>query len=164
MPERVRNAFTCQLQPTPDQARALGETLWRCRSRYNTALEERITASRRRGVTLTCSQQQAELPDLKAGFPAYTAIHSHALQDVPAHLEKTYQAFFRRLRAGQRRAFPRFQGRNRSHSFTDKKYGNRARLDNGFLVLSKIGRIAVRWSRPLEGTPKSVTISKEVDG
>ncbi len=32
-----------------------------------------------------------------------------------------------------------------------------ARLDNGFLVLSKIGRLAVRWSRPLEGTPKTVT-------
>jgi len=36
--------------------------------------------------------------------------------------------------------------------------------DNGFLVLSKIGRVAVRWSRPLEGTPKTVTISQEADG
>ena len=31
-------------------------------------------------------------------------------------------------------------------------------------MLSKIGRIAVRWSRPLEGTPKTVTISREADG
>ncbi len=38
------------------------------------------------------------------------------------------------------------------------------RLDNGFLVLSKIGRVAVRWSRPLDGTPKTVTISHEADG
>jgi hypothetical protein len=30
--------------------------------------------------------------------------------------------------------------------------------------LSKIGRIAIRWSRPLAGTPKTVTIRKEVDG
>src|SRR6476469_10708091 len=37
-------------------------------------------------------------------------------------------------------------------------------LDKGFLVLSKIGRLAVRWSRPLEGTPKTVTISREADG
>ncbi len=28
----------------------------------------------------------------------------------------------------------------------------------GFSSLSKIGRVAVRWSRPLEGTPKTVTI------
>lgn len=31
-------------------------------------------------------------------------------------------------------------------------------------MLSKIGRIAIHWSRPIEGTPKSVTISKEADG
>ena len=31
-------------------------------------------------------------------------------------------------------------------------------------MLSKIGRIAVRWSRPLAGTPKTVTISREADG
>jgi putative transposase len=31
-------------------------------------------------------------------------------------------------------------------------------------VLSKIGRISVHWSRPIEGTPKTVTISHEADG
>jgi putative transposase len=86
------------------------------------------------------------------------------LQDVLARLDKTYQAFFRRVKGGQTPGFPRFQGRNRYHSFTYKEYGNGARLDNGFLVLSKLGRVAVRWSRPLEGTPKTVTISKEADG
>jgi len=32
------------------------------------------------------------------------------------------------------------------------------------LALSKIGRLALRWSRPLEGAPKTVTISREADG
>jgi len=31
-------------------------------------------------------------------------------------------------------------------------------------VLSKIGRLAVRWSRPLLGTIKTVTVSREADG
>jgi putative transposase len=31
-------------------------------------------------------------------------------------------------------------------------------------VLSKIGRIAVRWSRPIQGAIKTVTLSKEADG
>ena len=52
---------------------------------------------------------------------------------------------------------------NRFHSFTFKEYGNGARLDNGVLVLSRIGRISVHWSRPIEGTPKTVMISKEAD-
>jgi putative transposase len=33
-----------------------------------------------------------------------------------------------------------------------------------YLVLSKIGRIAVHWSHPVEGTIKTVTISREADG
>jgi putative transposase len=142
----------------------LEEVLWQCRRLYNTALEQRITAYRRCGVTLTSYQQQAELPDLKVAFPAYWDIHSQVLQDVLTRLDKTYQAFFRRVKAGEQPGFPRFQGRNRFTSFTYKQFGNGATLDNGFLVLSKIGCVAMRWSRPLEGTPKTVTISREADG
>jgi putative transposase len=75
-----------------------------------------------------------------------------------------YQAFFRRLQRGEKAGFPRFQGRHRSHSFTYTEYGNGARLENGSLVLSKIGRLRVHWSRSIEGMPKTVTVSKEADG
>jgi putative transposase len=86
------------------------------------------------------------------------------LQDVLARLEKTYQAFFHRVQEGEKPGFPRYQGRDRWHSFTYKEFGNGAILNNGILVLSKIGRIAVRWSRPVEGVIKTVTISREADG
>ena len=86
------------------------------------------------------------------------------LQDALARLDKTYQAFFRRVQRGEKAGFPRFKGRDRYHSFTFKEYGNGARLDNGCLVLAKIGRLSMHWSRPVEGTPKTVTISKEADG
>jgi putative transposase len=66
--------------------------------------------------------------------------------------------------SGEQPGFPRFQGRNRSHSFTDQEDGNGARLENGSLVLCKLGRIAVRWSRPIAGTSKTVTGSQEADG
>src|SRR5260221_3260113 len=164
MPESVRKSYKYKLKPTPEQERALELVLWRCRTLYNTALEQRITAWERRGISLTRYGQEAELKELRAELPEYAAIHSHVLQDVLARLDKTYQAFFRRIREGKTPGFPRFQGRNRYHSFTYKEYGNGARLDNGFLVLSKIGRVAVRWSRPLDGTPKTVTISQEADG
>jgi putative transposase len=162
--ETVRKAFKYKLKPTPEQEHQLEGVLWRCRTLYNTALEQRISAYRRCGVTLSPYQQEAELKDLRADLPEYAAIHSHVLQDVLARLDKAYQAFFRRVKAGQTPGYPRFQGRNRYHSFTYKQYGNGARLDNGFLVLAKIGRVVVRWSRPLAGTPKTVTISREADG
>jgi transposase len=161
----VRKTYKEKLRPTPAQERALDEVLWRCRTLYNVALEQRITWWRRgQGVSVTRFQQEAELKAIREAFPEYAAIHSHVLQDVLARLDKTYQAFFRRVANGEKPGFPRYQGRNRWHSFTYKEFGNGARLDNGFLVLSKIGRIAVRWSRPVAGTIKTVTISKEADG
>jgi putative transposase len=159
-----RKTYKEKLRPTPAQERALEHVLWRCRVLYNTALEQRITAWQRCHVSLTRYQQEAELQDIRAELPEYAAIHSHVLQDVLARLDKTYQAFFRRLAAGEQPGFPRFQGGNRYHSFTYKEYGNGACLDNGSLVLSKVGRIAVRWSRPVQGTIKTVTLSKEADG
>ncbi|HEV2458311.1 MAG TPA: hypothetical protein VGS80_08085 [Ktedonobacterales bacterium] len=68
------------------------------------------------------------------------------------------------MQRGEKAGFPRFKGRDRSHRCTYKEEGNGARLENGFLVLAQIGRSAVRWSRPLEGTPKTVTVTHEADG
>jgi putative transposase len=162
----VRKTYQEKLRPTPAQAAALDEVLWRCRTLYNTALEQRISLHRQRGVSISRYQQEAELKYLRAECPEYAAIHSHVLQDVLARLDRTYQEFFRRLADGEKPGFPRFKGRDshRYRSFTFKEYGNGARLENGFLVLAKIGRISVHWSRPVEGTPKTVTLSKEADG
>jgi putative transposase len=81
----VRKRFKEKLRPTPAHARALEleEVLWRCRcrARYNTALEQRITAYCRCHVSLTRFEQEAELTAIRAAFPAYAAIHSHLLQD-----------------------------------------------------------------------------------
>jgi putative transposase len=159
-----RKTYKEKLKPTPAQERALEAVLRCCRTLYNAALEQRITAWERCHISVTRFQQEAELKAIRAELPEYAAIHSHVLQDVLARLDRTYQAFFRRVQAGEKPGFPRFQGRERWHSFTYKEYGNGARLDNGYLVLSKIGRIAVRWSRPMAGTIKTVTVSREADG
>jgi putative transposase len=162
--QTVRKTIKYKLMPTPQQERELERVLGLCRWLYNSALEQRITAWQRVHVSVSRFQQEAELKDIRAEMPEYAAIHSHVLQDVLARLDKTYQAFFRRMKAGEKAGFPRYQGRDRWHSFTYKEFGNGATLDNGFLVLSKIGRIAVRWSRPLEGAPKRVTVAREADG
>jgi putative transposase len=113
---------------------------------------------------VTYYQQNAELPGIKAAMPEYAEVHSQVLQDVVLRVDRAFQAFFRRVKSGETAGYPRFQGRHRFHSFTYLQYDNGARLDHSRLVLSKLGRLAVRWSRPLEGTPKTVTISREADG
>jgi putative transposase len=115
-----------------------------------------------RGVTYY--QQRTESPSIKEALPEYAVVNAQVLQDVLTRLGRAFQAFFRRIREGQTPGYPRFHGRDRYNTCTYKQCGNGAALDNGFLALSKIGRIAVRWSRPREGVPKTVTSSREADG
>ena len=115
-----RKTYKEKLRPTPAQERALERVLWHCRTLYNVALEQRIIAWQRCHVSLTRYQQEAELKTIRAEVPEYAAIHSHVLQDVLAHLDRTYHAFFRRVANGEQPGFPHFQGRNRYHSFTYK--------------------------------------------
>ncbi|HEV2458644.1 MAG TPA: transposase, partial [Ktedonobacterales bacterium] len=164
--QSILKTYLYKLKPTPQQERVLDHTLMLCRHVYNAALGERREAWRMRGISVSYYQQKAELPSIKAELPEYSAVHSQVLQDVVLRVDRAFQAFFRRMRAGEAPGYPRFQGRTRYHSFTYPQVGEHggARLDNGFLVLSCIGRLAVRWSRPIEGTPKTVTVSREADG
>ncbi len=162
----VRKTYKYKLKPTLEQELELERTLMLCRHVYNAAIGERCEAWRMRGVTVTYYQQKAELPGIKEAMPEYGEVNAQVLQEVVLRVDRAFEAFFRRIREGQTPGYPRFHGRDRYNSFTYPQVGDHggARLDNGFLVLSKIGRIAVRWSRPLEGAPKTVTVSQEADG
>jgi putative transposase len=148
--QSVRKTYQYKLKPTPEQERALDRTLMLCRHVYNAAVGERREAWRLRGVSVNYYQQQAELPSIKEAMPEYAEVHSQVLQDVVLRVDRAFQAFFQRMRERRTPGYPRFHGRDRYHSFTYPQVGEHggARLDgetdNGFLVLSKIGRIAVR--------------------
>ena len=104
----VRKTLKYKLQPTPAQERELERVLRLCRTLYNIALEQRITAYQRCHVSVSRYQQEAELKAIRAEMPEYAAVHSHVFQDVLARLDKTDHAFFRRVRAGEQAGFPRF--------------------------------------------------------
>src|SRR5262245_25046532 len=164
--QSVRKTYKYKLKPTPQQEWKLERMLMLSRYIYNAAVEERREAWHKCSVSVTYYQQQAELPEIKEAMPEDADVHSQVLQDVVLRVDRAFQAFFRRSASGETPGHPRFHGRDRYNSFTYPQVGEHggARLDSGSLVLSKIGRIAVRWSRLLEGTPKTVTISREPDG
>ena len=150
----VRKTFKYKLMPTLEQGRALETVVGRCRARYryNAALEQRKTWwERGQGISATYYQQKAELPGLRAACPEYAEVHAQVLQDVLLRVDRTFQAFCRRVSAGELAGYPRFQGRSRYHRFTSPPYGNGAALDGGVLSLSKRGRILIRLHRPRGG-------------
>jgi putative transposase len=172
--QTTRKSDKFKLKPTPEQERTLDRMLMLmlCRHVHNAARGERKAAYLMRRVSVTYYQQNGELPGIKEALPEYREVASQVLQDVVMRVDCAFQAFFRRMKHGEMKhgaggkkpGYPRFQGRHRFNSFTYPQYDNGVRLDNGFLVLSKIGRVVVRWSRPIEGTPKTVTISRAAAG
>lgn len=157
-------AFKYKLEPTAAQEAVLWDTLHACCRLYNAALEQRKIAWKYHRVSITRKQQEHEITAIRADMAEYAAIHVHVLQEVVKRLDRTFQRFFQRVKQGEKAGYPRFKGVNRYHSFTFKEYHNGAYVDNGSLVLSRIGRVQVLWSRRLEGTPKTVTIRREADG
>lgn len=150
--------FKYRLYPSKSQKRLLEATLETCRRFYNDCLAERKEAYEQEKRTVGKVEQWRKVKTLKATSPYAANIHSHILQVVVADLDKAFQAFFRRVKAGEEPGYPRFKGINRFDSFGLKEYGNGFKLDGRRLKLSGIGRVAVRWHRPLEGTIKTVRI------
>src|SRR5262245_48866490 len=110
--------FRYRLYPTRAQAEAIDWTLARLCELYNAALEERRDAYRKRGITLSAYAQHAELKAVREIREDLRAIHVHLLQDAITRLDRAFQAFLRRVRAGQTPGFPRFKARARYRTFT----------------------------------------------
>ena len=137
--------------------------LWLCRRLYNVALEQRITIYHQNKSTISCFSQMKQLPELKASFPEYGDVGSQVLQDVIERLDRSYRAFFRRIKkGGEKTGFPRFKGRDRYDSFTLKQCG--WKLDGKYLSIRNVGGFKLRLSRPIEGDIKTITIRREASG
>jgi putative transposase len=158
MSEQQFKTLQYRLYPTKAQAKRLDATLETCRRWYNTCLAERRDAYQERGETITRFAQKRQIKTLRRTNPYAAAVASHTLQVVVADLDKTFQAFFRRVKAGEKPGYPRFKSRNRFHSFGFAEYGNGFKIDGRRLRLFGIGRVAVRWHRPIEGRIKTVRI------
>ncbi len=150
--------FQYRLYPKPAQAQRMFQVLNVCRHWYNMCLSERKWSYELEGRSVSKDDQIKQARLYRQTFPQAQAVFSQTLQSVAADLGKAFDAFFRRVKAGEKPGYPRFKSRNRFHSFTFPQYGFGVKVDGRRLRLYGIGRVAVRWHRPLAGTIKTVRI------
>lgn len=151
-------AFQYRLYPSKAQENRLLNALDCARNLYNMSLSERKWAYQLEGRSVTKTEQLRIVKHYKATFPQARDVHSHILQVAVADCDKAFQAFFRRVKAGEKPGYPRFKGRLHFRSIGLKEYGNGFALDGRKLRVSGVGRISVRWHRPLEGDLKTVRV------
>jgi putative transposase len=160
----MKKAFVYKLRPNPAQEAKLSEILETCRHLYNHAVGDRKEAWETEQRSVNFAEQSASLPGLKTENPYLPQVHSQVLQDVLHRVDRAYQAFFRRVKTGEKPGYPRFRGRGWYDSFTFPQWSNGAKLTDGRLVLSKIGSIRLCADRPLQGRPKTCSLIRRPDG
>ena len=131
-------------------------------SLYNAALEERIGAWKLCRKSINYYDQANQLKAMRADGCLSLANFS-CCQDVLRRLDKTFQAFFGRVKRGEKKVgYPRFRSSRRYDSITFPSYGDGCRLlDTGKLRIQGASHIRVHLHRPLEGVIKTVTIKRE---
>ncbi|MDQ2999083.1 MAG: transposase, partial [Chloroflexota bacterium] len=156
----MRKTFKYRIYLTKGQRRILEQQLEECRWVYNQVLAARRDAYAE-GAPLGLYDTVNLLPDWKAERPALKQVHSQVLQNICQRIHLAFESFFQRVKRGvEGVGFPRFKQLGRYDSITYPQYGNGVRLDANRLIVSKIGAVQVVLHRPIEGTPKTVTLTR----
>jgi putative transposase len=129
---------------------------------YNAALQERRDAYRINHLSINYKAQANQLPEIKKDRPEFDRIHSQVIQNVLKRVSFAFDNFFCRVKKGQKPGYPRFRSSSRYDSFTYPQSG--FSFKGRKLHLSKIGKVKVHLSRPIEGEIKTCTIKREADG
>ena len=159
--------YQYRIYPTTKQRKKLETILEACQTLYNQALAMRKQAYEKHGEPLSYKIQANHLTPLRQASSFWSSIHIDVLQDTLRRLDKAYQAFFRRAKAGH--GFPRFKGKGRYRPMTfshlSKQLIRNVRNRMARIVVPKMGHVAIRYHRPLpNGTIKHLTIQRKASG
>ncbi|MER5220516.1 RNA-guided endonuclease InsQ/TnpB family protein [Streptomyces flaveus] len=162
-------AYKFLLRPTVRQAQALREMLADHRSLYNGALQERRDAWRHSSKTsIKYGDQSVQLKEIRAFDPERQGRWSFSSQQATLRrLDKAFQAFFRRVRTGEKPGYPRFKGVGHFDTVDFPRDGDGCRWDSTphdaqtRVRLHGVGHIRVHQHRPVRGRVKTIAIKRE---
>ena len=154
--------FKYPLLPNASQARTLTSWLISCQQLYNACLEQRITAWRRCGKSLTLYDQCKDLTDLRSAMPEWEAVPVHVERSAIRRLDRSFKAFFRRIKTGAKPGFPRFRARDRYDSFSVPA----ATVRKNRVHIPKLGHVKFHRYRdlPYDESVKEVQVRRGLGG
>ena len=157
----MRKSFKYRLFTNKNQELKLNSLFDSARFLYNCALEQRIVCWGQWHKSINYYDQANTLKEIRSFDEGIAQLNYSASQEILRRLDKAFQAFFRRLRSGDKPGFPRFKGRDRFDSITFPAYGDGIRLKAGKLYIQNVGSVRIKLHRPFEGKIKTVTIKQQ---
>jgi putative transposase len=154
-------AYKFRLEPNANQERELGIKLETHRRLYNSCLEQRKIAFETEKKSIRYTDQSTWFKNERASNPYFARLNFSSAQATMRRLDKSFQAFFRRVKAGEKPGYPRFKSRDRFDSFTYPSVGDGARIIGNKLRLQHVGLMRINLHREIEGTIKTISIKAE---
>lgn len=127
------------------------------RGLYNSALAQRKHCYEAEQKTVTYGEQSARLKVARKDDEALSLANFSSCQRTLKRLDRAFQAFFRRVKTGEKVGYPRFRGSGRFDS-VDFTIGDGAKLTkDGKARFQNVGDVKLKMHRPVEGTIKTAT-------
>jgi putative transposase len=159
----MRRTYVFRLHPTARQHIALAECLDTHRELYNAALQERRDGWSHSKTRISYGDQSAQLSEIRSVRPDVAVWSFSSQQATLRRLNKSFQGFFRRVKAGQKAGYPRFKGQARFGSVEWPKDGDGARWlpEDKRVYLQGIGQVKVHVHRKVAGRVKTIQIKRQ---
>jgi len=155
-PMIIQKAFRFRLYPTEEQATALRQHGGNTRFLYNLLLERHNRMHTDDDRFWKRNEMITSIPRIKNDFPFLRDSFSQSLQQVAIQLDNGFTNFL--------------EGRAKHPTFKTKHGNNDSfsipqcwRIDPRFVFLPKVGEVCWKKHRPIEGTPKHLTVTQDGD-
>ena len=154
----VQKAFRYRVYPSSAQQHSLAVQFGHARFVYNWTLAARRDHYQQHGTGLNYYATATLLKSLKRSedHAWLKEADSQVLQQKLMDLDRAYVNFFE-----HRAKYPRFKTKRAPQSI---RYPQRFKFNGNRIYLPKVGWVKIVLHRPLEGTPKNVTVSKSKSG
>lgn len=152
-------SFKYRIYPTKRQAQTLNDQLAICCELYNAALQERRDAWKLERKSISWFDQNLQLASIRSERSDVAAVNAGALEATLKRVDLAFKAFFRRMKTGGKPGYPRFRAASRFDSMTFRNIGNA--LTDRTLRISKVGKVRIKFSRPIKGQITRLTIKRE---
>lgn len=156
-----RKAYQFKLKTNAQLNKQLAQLAGCCRFLWNKALDLNLRRLEKKmplmwynelAFWLTLWKKDEDLHFLKQ-------VHSQPLQQTLKNLDRAFKECFDKKQPTKR--CPKFKRKYGKNSFS---YPQGFKLDNRRVFLPKIGWVGFYKSRAIQGTPKNITIKRQVDG
>ena len=158
----MRRSYEYRLYPNREQSEALEVILIQSRLLYNEALAHRRDVYKQTGQGVSFYNQCTRFKDdRKARVEDFGLLNASSVQCLLYRLEKSFKAFFRRIKAGEKPGFPRFKNAARFRS-VEYHHGDGCRLKDSAFYIQNVGDVKIRLHRPVpEGCLKHVVLTRK---